>query len=64
MSGCVHCVLTLYAEDVEAYEGAALAARAALEAQGVPRSQWPTAVTEREDDEAEAVHPSMAAFLA
>lgn len=78
MSGCVHCVYTIYADDVEEYTSALQEAKTALEAKGTPVAQWPDVVralsedgtTGQEAGEMEkkqverAVDPSLAAFLA
>jgi hypothetical protein len=63
MSGCVHCVLTLYAEDLELYNAAVDEARAALTKKGVPRARWPKAVTE-DEEEVPVGDPGLAAFMA
>ena len=75
MSGCVHCVYTIYADDLELYTDALESARKALTKAQVPTSQWPEEVQtkssgagEVRDAEVkkveESVDPSMAAFLA
>jgi len=67
MSGCVHCVLTLYAEDLEEYNKAVEAAKEELKRRGVPREKWPEAVTEDDEDaheDAVPADPTMAAFFA
>jgi len=75
MSGCVHCVYTIYADDLELYTGALESARRALTNARVPTSQWPdevqtksSAARDVRDAEVkkveESVDPSMAAFLA
>lgn len=68
MSGCVHCVLTIYAEDSEEYQNAMDDARKRLEAKGVPREKWPPVMDELKQKGTEkkepAVDPTMAAFMA
>lgn len=67
MSGCVHCVLTIYADDLEDYNSAMDAARAKLEVRKVPRHQWPHVMDEMDADgeeEAPKMDPTMAAFAA
>lgn len=68
MSGCVHCVLTIYAEDSDEYQTAMDEARARLEEKGIPREKWPSVMDELEERDTEknepAVDPSMAAFMA
>lgn len=72
MSGCVHCVLTIYAEDVVAYDEAVEQARQALARKGVAHDDWPEAVTESEVRPGETetalkpppMDPSIAAFMA
>lgn len=68
MSGCVHCVLTIYAEDSEEYQNAMDEAKKRLESKGIPRDKWPAVMDELEQKETEknepAVDPSMAAFMA
>ncbi|WVQ98248.1 hypothetical protein IAU59_005371 [Kwoniella sp. CBS 9459] len=41
MSGCVHCVYTIYADDLEAYSDAVVQARQALLKAGIPQDSWP-----------------------
>ncbi|OCF45781.1 hypothetical protein I317_00269 [Kwoniella heveanensis CBS 569] len=41
MSGCVHCVYTIYADDLETYSDAIVRARTALSEAGIPQDQWP-----------------------
>ncbi|WVF69616.1 hypothetical protein IAT40_004394 [Kwoniella sp. CBS 6097] len=41
MSGCVHCVYTIYADDLETYSEAIVRARTALLDAEVPQDQWP-----------------------
>jgi hypothetical protein len=78
MSGCVHCVYTIYADELEEYTEALKEARAALETQKTPIDEWPTAVAallhkaggadavkkEGKDQATRGVDPSLAAFLA
>lgn len=68
MSGCVHCVLTIYAEDSEEYQTAMDEAKKRLEAKGTPRDKWPAVMDEIEEKNTEkkapAVDPTMAAFMA
>ena len=76
MSGCVHCVYTIYADDLEVYSTALTTARDALISAGVSRLHWPDEVkgvddnagggmVEREKQRIEdGLDPSMAAFLA
>lgn len=75
MSGCVHCVYTIYADDLELYTDALESARQALTKAQIPVAQWPDEVQTKSDgaeevrgDELkkveESVDPSMAAFLA
>lgn len=70
MSGCVHCVLTIYADDLQEYNAAMDEARAKLEAKGTPRDKWPRVMDEQEADvEEEAaaapnLDPTLAAFAA
>ena len=44
MSGCVHCVFTIYADDLELYFSAISAARAALISADVSKADWPDEV--------------------
>lgn len=78
MSGCVHCVYTIYADDLEEYTAALQEAKGALERAGTPVDQWPSPVARlvregksagdlREEKKAEVrqgMDPSLAAFLA
>lgn len=78
MSGCIHCVYTIYADDLEAYSSALTSAQAALISAGVDKADWPVEVkggdardasrdgwVEREKKRVEEEpDPSMAAFLA
>lgn len=78
MSGCVHCVYTIYADDLELYTSALDEARQALLKAGKPKSTWPEGLRKMEEDgksagqvgrEAKAevvsgLDPGMAAFLA
>jgi hypothetical protein len=67
MSGCVHCVLTIYADDLEEYNTAMDTARAKLEVKKIPRAEWPRVMDERDEDaeeEAPKLDPTMAAFAA
>lgn len=78
MSGCVHCVYTIYADDLEAYTTALSDARSALIKANKPRSAWPDVIRDMEEEGKSAgqvnkeekekvvqgVDPSMAAFLA
>ena len=76
MSGCVHCVYTVYADELEAYSAALTSARAALVSDGIAEAEWPEEVraldikggpglVESEKRKmVDAMDPSMAAFLA
>lgn len=72
MSGCVHCVYTMYADDLELYSSALDSARAALTTAGVRQTEWPDEVrgsdggmVEKEKKKVEdGMDPSLAAFLA
>lgn len=78
MSGCVHCVYTIYADDLEIYTDALSEARQALVQAGRALSGWPEVVRTMEkqgksgaDVEKDAtkkvvegLDPTMAAFLA
>lgn len=78
MSGCVHCVYTIYAEELEQYTEAVGKARSALLAANIPESDWPVDmrtsnaanadgvdVGEKAKQEvAQNIDPTMAAFLA
>lgn len=77
MSGCVHCVYTIYAEELEQYTDAVEKARSALKAARIAEADWPLEVRAKstEDDGqdpaekakrevVQAVDPTMAAFLA
>ncbi len=78
MSGCVHCVYTIYADDMEEYTSALQDARTALENSATPVAEWPAVVRalkeqgmsgrdkgEEEKKEVERkVDPSLAVFLA
>jgi hypothetical protein len=72
MSGCVHCVYTIYAEELETYTQAMIDARAALTKSKIPRESWPEDVREKSEEEVEKVKveegldldPTLAAFLA
>lgn len=68
MSGCVHCVLTIYAEDSEEYQTAMDEAKKRLEVKSIPHSEWPSVMKEIEERDTEknepAVDPTMAAFMA
>ncbi len=44
MSGCVHCVYTIYAEELETYSAALANAQTALEKDKTPKSDWPSEV--------------------
>lgn len=44
MSGCVHCVYTIYADEMEEYTSALEQAKSALEKDGVPLLEWPEQV--------------------
>lgn len=46
MSGCVHCVYTIYASELETYSIALSAAQKALEGAKTPRGSWPIEVRE------------------
>ena len=72
----MHCVYTIYADDLEAYTDALTAARNALTSAGTPRSDWPDEVrqmksvdgtSERQQGEEgveQGMDPAMSAFLA
>ncbi|WVR04797.1 hypothetical protein IAU60_001809 [Kwoniella sp. DSM 27419] len=73
MSGCVHCVYTIYADNLEVYVEALRDAREALIRSDTPKAEWPEEV--REEDKGDVkqaeekkvereVDPAMAAFLA
>jgi hypothetical protein len=78
MSGCVHCVYTIYADDLELYTSALDTALEKLRRGNIPEVQWPDEVRAHavEMDAGEqkitegvvgvgpAVDPTMAAFLA
>jgi hypothetical protein len=74
MSGCVHCVYTIYADDLEIYTESLSSARQALLSAKVPSSEWPEEVRTSEDGAGvkreevkkveSSVDPAMAAFLA
>ncbi|KAL1407351.1 hypothetical protein Q8F55_006773 [Vanrija albida] len=70
MNGCVNCVYTLYADDMEVYTAAVSDARAALKKSGVPELEWPDAVKSESGGGAAAAaapqpaDPAMAAFMA
>lgn len=75
MSGCVHCVYTIYADDLEIYTDSLKSARKALSTASIPPSDWPEEVREHAGEEdgikvdakkevMSNVDPSMAAFLA
>lgn len=69
MSGCVHCVLTIYADDLEEYNSAIQEAEIKLKARGVKESDWPGVMREgQEVEEGETAgtggDPAMAAFMA
>ncbi|BEI87346.1 uncharacterized protein CcaverHIS019_0100640 [Cutaneotrichosporon cavernicola] len=65
MSGCVHCVLQIYVDDMEEYNDAFDAARAALEHKNIPRGRWPKVMDEVDDAvEAPKMDPTMSAFAA
>jgi hypothetical protein len=78
MSGCVHCVYTIYADEMEEYTEALKEAKTALEARHTPISEWPIAVANiatgkdgageelrrQKEDTMKGVDPSLAAFLA
>lgn len=44
MSGCVHCVYNIYAEELEEYTEAIASAHRALIAAGTPKTDWPAPV--------------------
>ncbi|WWC59659.1 uncharacterized protein I303_102220 [Kwoniella dejecticola CBS 10117] len=70
MSGCVNCVYTIYADDLEIYNNAVEAAKEALNKVGVPPAEWPEDVRDKQSGEvvkeqvAQDVDPVMSAFLA
>lgn len=66
MSGCVHCVLTIYADDLQEYNAAMDEARGKLEAKGLPRDKWPRVMDEQEADveEEAAAAPNLDSTLA
>ena len=78
MSGCVHCVYTIYADETEEYTAALDEARKALERLRTPVDEWPKVVAglhgvsggapgvkEKEKEAAtKGMDPSLAAFLA
>lgn len=74
MSGCVNCVYTVYSEELEGYVEALDAAREALKAAHIPKTEWPDEVAKQgrgedvmgeEVQKAEnAMDPAMSAFFA
>lgn len=74
MSGCVNCVYTVYSDDLQGYVAALDAAREALEAARIPKTEWPDEVAKQgrgEDVKGEevqktedAMDPAMNAFFA
>lgn len=48
MSGCVHCVYTIYADDLELYTDSLSSARDALRQAQVKLSDWPEEVRDLE----------------
>jgi hypothetical protein len=75
MSGCIHCVYTFYAEELEAYTSALDQAMDALMQAGVEKGDWPEEVRAHDGGEGAgevkekekvgmSLDPSMAAFLA
>ncbi|AFR97442.1 hypothetical protein C343_05584 [Cryptococcus neoformans C23] len=74
MSGCVNCVYTVYSDDLQGYVAALDAAREALEAAHIPKTEWPDEVAKQgrgEDVKGEevqktedAMDPAMNAFFA
>lgn len=76
MSGCVHCVYNIYADDLETYTAALSDARKALTKAGMKEAEWPEEVravkaqgqegmVEGEKAKVrEEMDPTMAAFLA
>lgn len=76
MSGCVHCIYNIYADELETYTESLDLARKALTAAGRPESTWPTAVRRVDEKGVEGVRneekgrvvdgmdPVMSAFLA
>jgi hypothetical protein len=52
MSGCVHCVYTIYAEELTAYTTSLSLARDALLSDGIPQTEWPEGVREGEEGNA------------
>lgn len=78
MSGCVHCVYTVYADDLETYTSALSSALEALKSGNVSKDRWPAEVRamdqkgqsgeklKRAEEEkvTDGLDPGMAAFLA
>ncbi|KAL0243587.1 hypothetical protein I308_105554 [Cryptococcus tetragattii IND107] len=74
MSGCVNCVYTVYSEELEGYVEALDAAREALEAAYIPKTEWPDEVAkqgrgedvmgEEMQNTEDAMDPAMSAFFA
>lgn len=70
MNGCVNCVYTLYADDMEVYTAAVSDAKAALKKSGVPEPEWPDIVKSGGGGGGAAAappeppDPAMAAFMA
>ncbi|WWC68132.1 uncharacterized protein I206_102054 [Kwoniella pini CBS 10737] len=70
MSGCVNCVYTIYADDLEIYNLALESAKQALKNDNIPQNEWPIEIrdkTNSEDVKGQIEHdvdPVMNAFLA
>ncbi|WWD07451.1 hypothetical protein V865_005551 [Kwoniella europaea PYCC6329] len=70
MSGCVNCVYTIYADDLEAYNEAIELAKERLKKSNVPEKDWPEEMKdqksdgEMKEDVVREVDPVMSAFLA
>ncbi|WVQ69476.1 uncharacterized protein L199_007694 [Kwoniella botswanensis] len=70
MSGCVNCVYTIYADDLEAYKEAIELAKERLKKSNVPEKDWPEEMKdqksdgEMKEDVVREVDPVMSAFLA
>ncbi|WVW78229.1 hypothetical protein I302_100182 [Kwoniella bestiolae CBS 10118] len=70
MSGCVNCVYTIYADDLELYNEAVELAKERLRTSNVPEDEWPKEIREKKSGEetkeevVKDVDPVMSAFLA
>ncbi|WWC86711.1 uncharacterized protein L201_001588 [Kwoniella dendrophila CBS 6074] len=71
MSGCVNCVYTIYADDLELYQSSVESAKNALKEMKIPEVDWPEELKGRPKSEEEIkegvennVDPVMSAFLA